>query len=248
VMQDVAEEEDEVPDYPVHIFLTKEGYFKKVTPQSLRMSGEHKFKEGDSLIVSEETTNNAGLLFFTDKAQVYKSDCADFADTKISLLGEYIPARLQMDEGEKVIGMVSVSDYKGYMMFFYENGRVSKVEMSAYETKTKRKKLINAYCEKFPLTALFYIKEETEFMLKASSGRILLLHSALVASKTTKDTQGIIVMQLKKNAFVSEVEAFREGSLGNAYRFRAKNLPAAGAIPRDEDLGEQLKLELFTNE
>ena len=245
VAQEAAEEVEEVPDYPVNIFLTKEGYFKKVTPQSLRMSGEHKLKEGDSLQYSIETTNNTGLLFFTDKAQVYKSECASFADTKISLLGEYVPAKLQMEEGERVIGMVAVNEYVGYMLFFYENGRVAKVDMSAYETKTKRKKLLNAYCDKFPLTALFYIKEETEFMLKASSGRILLLHSALLTSKTTKDTQGIIAMQLKKNAFVSEVEPFREGTLGNAYRFRAKNLPSSGAIPRDEDLGEQLALDLF---
>ena len=245
VTQDEEELVEEKPDYPVNVFLTREGYFKKVTPQSLRMSGEHKFKEGDGLVFSAETTNNANLLFFTDRAQVYKAECGDFADGKISTLGDYIPARLQMEDGERVVGMAVLPSYKGYMMFFYENGRVAKVDASAYETKTKRKKLIGAYCSKFPLKALFYIPEETEFMLKSSGGRVLLLHSALLTSKSTKDTQGVVAMQLKKNAFVSEVEPFREGSLGNAYRFRAKNLPSSGAIPRDEDLGEQLELSLL---
>ena len=244
-VQAADEPEEEKPDYPVNVFLTREGYFKKVTPQSLRMSGEHKFKEGDAIAFSDETTNSANLLFFTDRAQVYKAECADFADTKVSLLGEYIPARLQMDEGERVIGMAVLPDFTGYMMFFYENGRVAKVEASAYETKTRRRKLLGAYCDKFPLCALYYIREETEFRLTSSGGRVLLLHSALLTAKSTKDTQGVIAMQLKKNAFVSEVEPFREGSLGNAYRFRAKNLPSAGAIPRDEDLGEQLAFGFF---
>lgn len=189
--------EEEVPDYPVHLFFTKEGYFKKITPQSLRMSGEQKLKEGDEITQQLEEQNTAELLFFSDRSQVYKLKAADFADTKASVLGEYIPARAQMDEGESAVYMAVTHQYEGFMLFFFENGKVAKVEMSAYQTKQNRKKLLNAYSDKSPLAAALYVKEDCEVLLTASSGRMLLSHGAH-RPKTTKNTQGVQAMNLKK--------------------------------------------------
>ena len=237
-----AEIVEEVPDYPVHLFFTREGYFKKITPQSLRMSGEQKLKEGDEITQQLEAQNTAELLFFSNKSQVYKMKAADFADTKASVLGEYIPARAQMDEGESAAYMAVTYQYDGFMLFFFENGKVAKVEMSAYQTKQNRKKLLNAYSDKSPLTAALYVREDCEVLLTASSGRMLLFHTGLIAPKATKNTQGVQAMNLKKGQRLLRVQLYEEGMLQNPNRYK-KNLPALGALPEaGENAGEQLKL------
>ena len=234
--------EDDTPDYPVHLFFSKEGYFKKITPQSLRMSGEQKFKDGDSLLLTMEATNNTELLFFTDRCQVYKAKAADFDDTKASVLGDYVPSKLHMDAGESAIYMAVTTDYKGYMLFFFENGKLAKVDLSAYETKTNRKKLIKAYCDKFPLAAIRQIREDCELVVQSTAGRILLLNTGAVSPKTTKDTQGVAVMTLKKGHRLASVREYNEGEFQKPARYRTRSLPAAGALLSAEDAGEQLKL------
>lgn len=235
-------EEEEVPDYPVNLFFTKEGYFKKITPASLRMSSEQKLKEEDAIIQHIEDTNSADLLFFTDQHQVYKAKAADFSDTKASVLGDYIPAKLGMDEGENALYMAVTKNYSGYMLFFFENGKAAKVDMSAYATKTNRKKLIGAYSAKSPIVAIFYVKEDCEFLLTSSQGRMLLFHSGAIQSKTTRSTQGVAVMTLRKGNRVLKVEQYTEDMLKNPNRYR-KNIPAVGSMPSaDETEGEQLKL------
>ena len=237
-----AEIVEEVPDYPVHLFFTKEGYFKKITPQSLRMSGEQKLKEGDEITQQLEAQNTAELLFFSNKSQVYKMKAADFADTKASVLGEYIPARAQMDEGESAAYMAVTYQYDGFMLFFFENGKVAKVEMSAYQTKQNRKKLLNAYSDKSPLTAALYVREDCEVLLPASSGRMLLFRTGLIAPKATKNTQGVQAMNVKKGQRLVGVQLYEEGMLRNPTRYK-KTLPALGALPEaGETAGEQLKL------
>ncbi len=233
---------EEVPDYPVTLFFTKEGYFKKITPQSLRMSSEQKIKEGDEITQTIESNNNSELLFFTDRCQVYKAKVSDFADTKASVLGDFVASSLEMDKDENAVYMVNTTDYKGYMLFFFENGKVAKVDLNAYATKTNRKKLIKAYCEKFPLVAVRYIREDTEFVLKSTSGRILLLNTGAIAPKTTKDTQGVSVMTQKKNHRLTAVEDYKEGMFQKPARYRTRNLPAAGSTLSSEDEGEQLSL------
>lgn len=234
--------EDDIPDYPVHLFFSKEGYFKKITPQSLRMSGEQKFKDGDSLLLTVEATNNTELLFFTDRCQVYKAKAADFDDTKASVLGDYVPSKLHMDVGESAIYMAVTTDYKGYMLFFFENGKLAKVDLSAYETKTNRKKLIKAYCDKFPLAAIRQIREDCELVVQSTAGRILLLNTGAVTPKTTKDTQGVAVMTLKKGHRLASVREYNEGEFQKPARYRTRSLPAAGALLSAEDAGEQLTL------
>lgn len=233
---------EEIPDYPVHLFFTKEGYFKKITPQSLRMSSEQKLKEGDSVIETLEATNNTDLLFFTDRCQVYKAKAADFDDTKASVLGDFVASKLHMDAGESAVYMAVTTDYKGYMLFFFENGKVAKVDLSAYETKTNRKKLIKAYCEKFPLAAIYQITEDCELVVQSTAGRILLLNTGAITPKTTKDTQGVSVMTLKKGHRVAAVRAYKDGEFAKPARYRTRTLPAAGALLSAEDAGEQLTL------
>ena len=230
-----AEEEDDTPDYPVHLFFTKEGYFKKITPQSLRMSSEHKLKEGDSIAQAVEARNNSELLFFTDRQQVYKTRAAEFGDTKASVLGDFVAAKLGMDEGESAVYMAVLSQYTGFMLFAFENGKLAKVEMSAYATKTNRRKLVGAYSDKSPLAAALLVSEDTEVMLTSSSGRRLLVHTGAVAAKTTKNTQGVQVMTQRKNHRLLDMCRFEEGMLANPHRHRARSLPAAGAMP---DAGE----------
>ncbi len=233
---------EEIPDYPVHLFFTKDGYFKKITPQSLRMSGEQKLKDGDSVVQTLEATNNTDLLFFTDRCQVYKAKAADFDDTKASVLGDFVPTHLHMDPGESAIYMAVTTDYKGYMLFFFENGKLAKVDLSAYETKTNRKKLIKAYCEKFPLAAIRQITEDCELVVQSTAGRILLLNTGAITPKTTKDTQGVAVMTLKKGHRLSSVHDYKEGEFVKPARYRTRSLPAAGALLSAEDAGEQLTL------
>ena len=237
-----AEPEEEIPDYPVTLFFTREGYFKKITPLSLRMSGEHKLKEGDEIVLTKESHNNVELLFFTDRCQVYKSRASDFDDTKTSVMGDYIPTKLGFDDGENAIFMAVLENYNGSMLFFFENGKAAKVPLSSYETKTNRKRLISAYSDKSPLVSCFLAEEDGEYLLASSGGRLLLVHSGAIPSKATRDTQGVAVMTLKKNAVVSSVRLFTDSILENAHRFRTRNLPAAGAIPKDGDLFEQTHL------
>lgn len=239
---DYEEQEKEIPDYAVTLFFTKEGYFKKITPQALRTSGEQKLKEGDEIVSTVETTNKAELLFFTNKCQVYKSRADDFDMGKASVLGDFVPSKLDMEEGESTVGMVVTLDYSGYVLFFFENGRVAKVSLSAYQTKTNRKKLIKAYCEKFPLSCMMQIAQDKDIVLKSSAGRLLLINTGAVSSKTTKDTQGIVVFTLKKGHKLVGVRDYVEGEFAKPYRYKTKNLPSTGALPSAEDAGEQLTL------
>ena len=238
-----TEEKDDVPDYPVNLFFTKEGYFKKITPQSLRMSSNHKLKDGDEIAQTCEFSNNGELLFFTDKCQVYKAKAADFADTKASTLGDYVPAKLGMDEGENAVYMVATKDYKGMLLFAFENGKLAKVPLEAYQTKTNRKKLTGAYSDKSPLAGMVFFTEDKEFLLKASSGRMLLIHSGAINLKTTRSTQGVAVMKLKKGHRPFEISEYVEGTFAKPQRYRTKTLPTLGAMPANEDsTDEQLTL------
>ncbi len=236
------EEKEEISDYACTFFFTKEGYFKKITPQSLRMSGEHKLKEGDEIVQTVEASNNRDLLFFSDRSTVYKSHANDFKDTKTSVMGDYIPAKLGFEEGESTRYMAVLTEYTGYMLFFYENGKVAKVEMSAYATKTNRRKLLAAYSDKSPLVAAYYVPQDSEFMLTSTSGRRLLLHTGAIAPKSTRNTIGVQVMTLKGKHLLKEVAPFVPGSVVKESRYRTKSLPAAGAMPQAEDFGEQLTL------
>ncbi len=234
---------EEAPDYPVTLFMTKQGYFKKVTAQSLRMSGEHKLKEGDELFLTLESTNRAHLLVFTDKQQVYKARVSDFADTKISLLGDYLPQALQMQEGEQAVFMAATTDYAGYLLVFFKNGKCAKVEMNAYQTKLNRKKLIHAYSAAAEPVAMFHIEQDGEFVLTASNNRTLIADSRLISPKTTKDTAGVHVMTLKSKTFLDHVTIYQEGMFEQPSHYRTKNLPAAGSFLRDADDHRQLMLQ-----
>lgn len=236
-----SEPEESVSDYPVNLFFTREGYFKKITPLSLRMGGEQKLKEGDEIVREQEAANGAELLFFSDKAQVYKAKAADFPDTKASVMGDYIPAKVQMDEGENAAAMCVTSDYSGFVLFVFENGKAAKVDLAAYRTKTNRKKLIKAYSDKFPLVAALQLPEDADVLLTASSGRMLLFNTGLILPKTTKDTQGVAAMNLKKGQRIVDAHIFREGELQNPARYK-KKIPALGALPNGEEGTAQLSL------
>lgn len=247
LLHNVAESEEsfveEVPDYPVNLFFSKEGYFKKITPQSLRMSGEQKLKDGDVMIQHFESTNSAELLFFTNQCQVYKTKASDFADTKASVLGEYISAKLQMDENEVPVKMIVTKDYKGILVFGFENGKIAKVPLEAYYTKTNRKKLVNAYSDKSPLTDVIFIEEDKEVMLKSSGGRVLLVHTGAINLKTSKNTQGVAVMRMKKGQYLESLEIYPEDLFSKPARYRTKTFPALGAFLTEEDSGnEQLTI------
>ena len=237
------EEPEETPDYPVTLFLSREGYFKKITAQSLRMSGEQKFKEGDELFRQMEATNSTELMFFTDRQQVYKVRAADFADGKASLLGDYLPTKLGMDEEEKVIDLVLPGDYSGHVLFFFENGKCARVSLSAYATTSNRRKLTGAYSDKSPLAALVPLTEDRELALISTEPRALLLHTALLAPKTTRATQGVAVMNMKPRYHLDRVCTPEESGITNLARYRVRSIPAAGALLREEDQGrEQMSL------
>ena len=235
--------EPDIPEYPVTVFFTKGGYFKKITPLSLRMSSTQKLKDGDEIAQTVETTNSSELLFFTNKCQVYKSRACDFDDTKASVLGDYVAAKLEMEEGELPVYMAVTSDYSGYMMFLFENGKAAKVSLDAYRTVTKRKKLIKAFSDKSPVAAVMQLAADEEIVVISSAGRHLLLNTAVILPKTTKDTIGVGVMTLKKGQRLMSARKYREGEFAKAYRYRAKNLPAAGALLSSEDEAEQMTFE-----
>ena len=237
-------EEEPVDDYPVHLFLSREGYFKKITPQSLRMSGEQKFKEGDALRQSFETTNAAELLFFTDRQQVYKTRASEFGETKASALGDYLPAKLGMDEGENVIYLALAGDYSGFMLFLFENGKAAKVPLSAYATTSNRRRLTGAYSDKAPLTAMLALREDTELALYTNEPRCLLMHTASLTPKTTRSTQGVAVMTIKPKYRLERAAPAAETGITNPARYRTRTLPAAGALLKAEDSDEK-QLELL---
>ena len=234
-------EEDDTPDYPVNLFFTQEGYFKKITNQSLRMSGEQKLKEGDSIIQEVAATNRSELLFFTDQFQVYKTTAADFDDTKASVLGDYLPAKLGMDAGETPVCMVVTTDYQGDLLFAFENGKVARVPLSAYATKNRRRKLARAYSDKSRLVQVLHLIGEQELLFTSTDTRMLLVHSGLIPAKVTKDSQGVAVMALKKKQLLASAQLY-QGNFADPKRYTVRTLPGAGALPKDGDATEQLTL------
>ena len=237
-------EEDAPEDYPVHLFLSREGYFKKITPQSLRMSGEQKYKEGDGPSQYFEATNNTELMFFTDKQQVYKTRASEFGETKASLLGDYLPGKLGMDAGENVIFLCLPGDYSGSLLFAFENGRVARVALSAYATTSNRRKLTGAYCDKFPLVQILPLTEDKELALLTNEPRALLVHTALLAPKATRGTQGVQVMNIKPKYRLERLADVEDTGITNQARYRTRTIPAAGALLRPED-SEEKQMELL---
>ena len=235
----VEEEVPEIPDYPVTVFVSKEGYLKKITAQSLRMSGEQKFKEGDSLAFSTETTNRCELLAFTDKHQCYKSRLSDFEDGKASQLGDYLPQKLGFESEEKLVQVILTGDYKGFMLFFFENGKVARVPLSAYETKTNRKKLVGAYSDKSPLVKAVALEQDLQMAMYATDGRCLIFSTSQLLPKTTKNTQGVAVMSLKKKALVENAVELDRSGIVNQSRYRTRTIPSAGALLKPEDSPEK---------
>ena len=240
-----AYEEDETPEeYPVNVFLSREGYFKKITPLSLRMSGEQKYKEGDGPRQSFETTSAAEIMFFTDKCQVYKTRLTEFDDTKASVLGDYLPAKLGMDAGENVVYAVLPGDYSGALLFFFENGKAARVDLAAYKTTSNRRKLTGAYSDKSPLAAILRIDEDRELAVYSTEPRCLIFHTALLAPKTTRSTQGVAVMTMKPKYHLDTVKPLGETSIVSQSRYRVRAVPAAGALLRQED-SEERQMDLL---
>lgn len=236
------EEEEQIPNYPVNIFVTQQGYVKKITPQSLRMSGEHKLKSDDFITQHIETTNDIELLFFTNKHQVYKCRAALFEDTKTSVMGEFAPVKLGMDEGEDVVKVVHTKDYKGFVLFCFDNGKATKVPLSAYETKQNRKKLINAYSDKAKLVEIIGCDENTDIAFISSVNRALVVNTSQISEKTTKNSAGIQVQTLKKNQTVKTVKLASDAQFANVSKYKTKNIPAAGSFLKEEDIAQQLTL------
>ncbi len=239
------DEEDQIEDYPVHIFLTREGYFKKITPQSLRMSGEQKVKEGDTVAMTTECTNKSEIIFLTDKVQAYKCRLHEFDDGKASLLGDYLPQKLQMSDGERVIFCFLPGDYSGHLLYVYENGKVAKIPVKSFDTKSNRRRLTGAYCDKSPLVSVLHLPEEGEVVLYSTDSRALVVSTAAVAAKATRSSQGVVVMSLKKNKKVKKAVLLAESGIVNVARYRTRTLPAAGALLKEEDSPDkQLALEM----
>ena len=233
------DEEQQIEDYSVTLFLSREGYFKKITAQSLRMSGEQKYKEGDGLRVSFEASNRGELLFLTDRQQIYKARVSDFEDGKASVLGVYLPTRLQMDEGENIISMIDPGDYSHNLLLIFENGKAARIDMAAYETKTNRRKLVNAYSDKSPVKAVMVIGEEMDVACYSSDDRVLVFNTAQLQVKTSRSTQGVAVMTLKAKRTLVKAVPVKDSAITNLARYRVKNLPGAGALLKSEDRVEQ---------
>ena len=233
------DDDEQVEDYAVTLFLSREGYFKKITAQSLRMSGEQKYKDGDGLAVSFESTNRGELLFLTDKQQMYKARVSDFEDGKASVLGIYLPTRLKMDEGESVIAMIDPGDYKKHLLLMFENGKAARIELSAYETKTNRRKLVGACSDKSPVKAVMLIGEEFDVACYSSDGRALIFNTAQLQPKTSRSTQGVAVMSLKAKRVLERALPLKDSDIQNAARYRVRSIPAAGALIKGEDRAEK---------
>ena len=233
------EPEDTVPDYPVHLFLSREGYFKKITPQSLRMSAEQKYKENDAPSQYFETSNRAEMLVFTDRQQVYKTRCADFAESKASVLGDYLPTKLEMDEGESVVSLVLPGDYSGHLLFFFENGKCARIPLESYATKTNRKRLTGAYSDKSPLRSVIHLGAEEQIAVFSTEGRALVFNSALLTPKASRASQGVGVMSLKPKYRLERACLLANTTIVNLSRYRVRSVPAAGALLKDEDRGEK---------
>ena len=233
------DEDEQVEDYAVTLFLSCEGYFKKITAQSLRMSGEQKYKDGDGLAVSFESTNRGELLFLTDKQQMYKARVSDFEDGKASVLGIYLPTRLKMDEGESVIAMIDPGDYKKHLLLMFENGKAARIELSAYETKTNRRKLVGACSDKSPVKAVMLIGEEFDVACYSSDGRAMIFNTALLQPKTSRSTQGVAVMSLKAKRVLERALPLKDSDIQNTARYRVRSIPAAGALIKGEDRAEK---------
>ena len=231
-------QEDETPDYPVNLFLSREGYLKKITPQSLRMASDQKYKEGDGPFLQWEATNRDELLVFTDKQQCYKTRLSEFDDSKASVLGDYLPTKLAMEAEERVLWACIPGDYSGQLLFFFENGKAARVELSAYQTQTRRKKLTGAYSDKSPLVSALLLREDLEMAVYSSDGRCMIFHTAALAPKTTRTTQGVNVMALKPKRVVTDAKPLADTPIVNLSRYRARSLPIAGALLREEDRGE----------
>jgi DNA gyrase subunit A len=234
-------EVDDIPDYPVNLFLSSSGYFKKITPQSLRMSNDQKLKEGDFIVSRIEATNKTELIFFTDQYQAYKTKVSDFEDTKASVMGDYIPAKLGFDENESVVGMIQTIDYSGYILFVFENGKVAKVELKSYETKTNRKKLANAYSDKSKLISIIFIEEEKEIIIRSTNNRAIVFNTELIISKSTRNTIGVQAMTLKAKALVESAVTVEEEIKEQSEKYRVKTIPAAGSIAKELPDTNQLK-------
>lgn len=237
------EEEPRIPAYPVNVFVTKEGYFKKITPQSLRMSGEHKLKQDDEIAMHIETQNNANLIVFTDKMQAYKSKLREFADTKRSAMGEYLPAKLNFDEGENMLKAIVFTEYTGHILFCFDNGKAAKIPLAAYETKQNRKKLINAYSDKAGIVDILYLPDNRDIAFVSSVNRALVVNTAQIPEKSTKSSIGVQVQVLKKNQTVKSVSPADSLNLENPTKYRTKNIPGRGSFLKDEDIAQQLTLE-----
>jgi DNA gyrase subunit A len=233
------EAEDETPDYPVNVFLSREGYLKKITPQSLRMASEQKYKEGDGPAQSWEAGNRDELMVFTDRQQCYKTRLSDFADAKASALGDYLPTKLGFDEGESVVWACLPGDYSAHLLFFFENGKAARVELASYQTQTRRRRLTGAYSDKSPLAGVILLKEDLEVAVYSTEGRALVFHTACLNPKSTRSTQGVNVMTLKPKYKVERVAPLAETPIVNASRYRARSLPIAGALLKEEDRGEE---------
>ena len=237
-MQNEAEDE-QIPDYPVTLFVSKEGYLKKITQSSLRMSGEQKLKEGDSMALVCEATNKAELLVFTNLCQCYKTRLSDFEDGKASQLGDYLPQKLGMDAGETILQVLIPGDYKGFVLFFFENGKAAKVPLSAYETKTNRRRLTGAFSDKSALVKAMVLNEDCQVVLYTTDSRAAIISTAQLTPKTTRNTIGVAVMTLKKKAQMCDVTLLENSGIVNASRYRNKTIPTAGALLKEEDTREK---------
>ena len=245
LLEEEVEEEVVVLDRSeVTLFFTRDGYFKKITPLSLRMSGEQKLKENDEIIQQIEATNAHELLFFTNQQQVYKSRTSEFADSKASLLGDYVPSKLEMDAGESTVFMAATEDYKGYFIFVFENGRMAKVAVSSYQTKTNRHKLIKAYCDKFPLLCILHILDDEDILLKSTNGRVLIVNTSNIPLKAAKDNGGIAVMTQKRGQKIESARLYSPGMLKGEHRHRSKSVPAVGSKPSTDTDDTQSQIEL----
>ena len=240
--EETSAAEETVPDYPVTVFFTRDGYLKKIPPQSLRTAGAHKLKEGDEIIVQAEARNNLESLFFTDRHQVYKAKLAEFEDGKVGQMGIYLPTRLGMEDGENIVSMVLTGDYSGWVLFFFASGKCAKIPLTSYATKQNRRKLLRAYSDKDPLAAVLFLPQEAEIAIRTSAGRLLLVNSAQIAEKATRDSQGVAVVTLKKNQSITSVRPAEGLDLADPHRYRVRTLPALGALLRGEDIAEQTSL------